>query len=90
MLKKTGASSVISDDGYSVEFDREVIIYREGDHCMEINMSGAGKKILIITSNVRAWLSPHEKEIIEINKRKEIVNRLEKMIKFLGYDYLVI
>jgi hypothetical protein len=74
---------------FSVEFDRGIIKYHEGNHRMYIDRStheSDPNTILVELKSINSWLSPFENEIISKEKRLEIFERVKRMIISFGHN----
>jgi hypothetical protein len=80
---------VASDTGFSVEvLGRTGLCYREGDWSLkldsEILMGSTG--MVIDASSIRSWDPPHEVELIDDVRRKQIVENIRAAFRFRGFE----
>jgi hypothetical protein len=78
-----------SDTGFSVEvLGRTGLCYREGDRSLKVDsevlMGPTG--MVIDASSIRAWAPPHERELIEDARRKQIVENIQAAFRFRGFE----
>ena len=84
---------VESDTGFSVEvLGRTGLCYREGDRSLKVDsevlMGPTGT--VIDASSIRTWAPPHEKEVIEDTRRKQIVENIKAAFRFQGFEIEVV
>lgn len=78
-----------SDAGFSVEvLGRTGLCYREGDRNLKVDsevlMGPTG--MVIDASSIRAWTAPHEKELIDDGRRRQIVENIQAAFHFRGFE----
>lgn len=83
IFKRIFNNRVVYDDGTYIEyFHREALIYVEGDRNLEVMWyfdSGISnkKRIMSIKENFQHWDSPHENDVIDSDKRDDIINKIK-------------
>ena len=82
-----------SDAGFSVEvLGRTGLCYREADRSLKVDsevLMGASGMVVAATS-VRTWAPPHEKEVIDDARRKQIVENIQAAFRFQGFEIEVV
>lgn len=93
MFRKVGPNTIKSDEGFSVEVLSIVgILYSEGTRRMQINSEVMIRVdgIVVHTDSIRAWDPPYENEVIDTNKKSQIIKNIERAFQYRGYKMHVI
>lgn len=70
---------------------RDSFDYVEGDHIAAVNIErlGGNRARVIYLSTIRSWKVPYEKERLTEEKKKEILEKIEKYFEARGITYEV-
>jgi len=85
MFSSPKANVVSSDEGFSVEvLGRTGIEYKEGDKAAFIDSEvlASGHGIAVFTHSIKAWLPPHQNELITEKERDQIVDNIRRAMEF--------
>jgi len=82
-----------SDSGFSVEvLGRTGLCYREGNRNLKVDsevlMGPSG--MVVDASSVRKWSPPHDDQVIDEARRKEIVGNIQAAFRFRGLEIEVV
>ncbi|HSQ64915.1 MAG TPA: Imm74 family immunity protein [Polyangiaceae bacterium] len=78
-----------SDTGFSVEvLGHTGLCYREGERSLKVDsevlMGSTG--MVVDASSIRTWAPPHENEVIDAARRKQIVENIQAVFRFRGFE----
>jgi len=93
VFKKDGPNRIKSDEGFSVEIlGIEGILYSEGTQRMHINSELIKRfdGIVVYSNSMRTWDPPHENEVIDANKKNQIIDNIRRAFQYKGYEIHVI
>ncbi len=93
MFTSPRVNVVESDAGFSVEvLGRTGLCYREAGRSVKVDsevlMGPAGT--VIDASSIRVWAPPHEKEVIDEARKKQIVENIRAAFRFQGFEIEVV
>lgn len=77
MFRTPHSNLIESDEGFSVRVFMTFILYADGSKQMRIGSEilASPGNIAIFKTTIRAWEHPYDKEIVDVVKREEILNR---------------
>jgi hypothetical protein len=91
LLKKFRTTKQIDDASSMERLGRDEYKYIEGDHALTVQiemLSGTPSRV-IYERTIKKWLPPHDHEIIDEEKRKEIVKKIRRYFEINGISYTV-
>jgi hypothetical protein len=87
----SGPCAARSDEGFVVEavcpsFTQFVVRYIEGSHVIELypDLVVEGAATPIEVRYISRWMPPHDDEILDMEKRAKIADRIKAALDFLG------
>jgi hypothetical protein len=77
MFSRTSPNVIDSDEGFSVELlGRTGLVYWEGKRSMRIVSEVLSASLMVAAPTIRAWNPPYEKEPIDDERRKQILDNI--------------
>jgi hypothetical protein len=90
MFARTGPNAAESSEGFSVRrVSRTALEYRCGIRQLEIEVE-PGDGLAVYGPSVRAWLPPHQAEVLSTDERVQVLSRVSEALRFLHIDHVVI
>lgn len=86
MFKQTNATTIESDEGYSVWMrNMSTIVYTRGSQSVSVDIEVLGRPLgaMLYTSSIRNW-EPNGQKIDDL-QREEIIGNIRKALQFAGY-----
>jgi len=90
MFEKIGPNHVRSSWGFEVSVRRQAtqiyIEYREDDHVVRFDntMNVGSPSFTFRPKHITRWAPPYERELLDQNKRKQIVENMAAALDYLG------
>jgi len=86
MFSNPRVNVIESDEGFSIEVEMTRLVYTEGNKKLYIDSEilASPGNISISKKSIRNWLSTHEDELIDENKREEIIENIQRAFRWKG------
>jgi len=92
MLRSPRTNLVESDDGFSLEvLGRTGMLYTENDHVMFVDSEVLARSgIAVWTTRIQRWREPHQHELVDDDKRSQIVENIRRAVEYRGSELEVL
>lgn len=90
MLVRSDANTIQSSEGYLVQAVHiHDIRYQEGSYVLLVpgEILIGNPNYALYASQIKLWNPPHDKEIISLEKKKQIIERICGALQFLNIEF---